>query len=530
MSAIASFFGSFASRIIGTEIPDTTTANGAPSFSDTKGNVVSAISLPSEVVDFFYFVTRGISDDDLRMRFNAAYKADRESTLRLLFNLRDCRKGNPGKGERKLFYLCIDELVKSGEKDIVLKNIAAGNIEHFGYFKDLVNLSTINDELADSAIERLAVVLASDLDKFTRGDYKDITLAAKWAPTERCSFDTSSHTVFNSLVERFAIASGYTNSRGRKKHYRKSLSTLRKHIDVVERVMCNGDWSTIDFSKVPSHAMKNYRKAFNKHCKEHLAAFLERVTTGESKINAGALTPYDLVVKYRYQKKVDAVLEAQWTEFVKKYKDTISNSVAIVDVSGSMLNSGSNSNIIPMDVAISLGIMIAECGTGSFKNKFITFSSDPTFCDISGALSLHKKIQTALKSSWGMTTDFYKVHKLIVEAAVENKVPQSEFPERIFVFSDMQFDNAMNGDKETMHASIKKLYESSDYKLPQMVYWNLNGSYNNVHVKSTWDNVVLVSGASPSVIAEILKGNIPTPESLVRNLANHEAYTRVVLK
>ena len=44
-----------------------------------------------------------------------------------------------------------------------------------------------------------------------------------------------------------------------KKQY---TSPLRQYINVVERYMCEKNWDKIDYSKVPSCAMKRLKKAF----------------------------------------------------------------------------------------------------------------------------------------------------------------------------------------------------------------------------------------------------------------------------
>ena len=46
------------------------------------------------------------------------------------------------------------------------------------------------------------------------------------------------------------------------REYRKGLSALRKHLDVVERKMSSQNWQSIDYETVPSKANLNYNKAF----------------------------------------------------------------------------------------------------------------------------------------------------------------------------------------------------------------------------------------------------------------------------
>ena len=44
--------------------------------------------------------------------------------------------------------------------------------------------------------------------------------------------------------------------------------------------------------------MKNYKEAFKRNDGERFSDYLNKVSTGEKKINAGAIYPYDIVYKY----------------------------------------------------------------------------------------------------------------------------------------------------------------------------------------------------------------------------------------
>ena len=75
------------------------------------------------------------------------------------------------------------------------------------------------------------------------------------------------------------------------KQYRKTLSALRKHLDVVERKMSSNNWQSIDYEAVPSKANLNYNKTFLKHDETRRRAYLDGLTRGEAKINASVTNP-----------------------------------------------------------------------------------------------------------------------------------------------------------------------------------------------------------------------------------------------
>ncbi|XLR43067.1 hypothetical protein HN51_027102 [Arachis hypogaea] len=68
-----------------------------------------------------------------------------------------------------------------------------------------------------------------------------------------------------------------------------------------------------------------------------------------------------------------------------------------------------------------------------------TFSANPQLHLIEGN-DLHSKINFIRYMEWGMNTDFQKVLNQILEVAVNEKLKEDQMIERVFVFSDMEFD------------------------------------------------------------------------------------------
>ena len=78
------------------------------------------------------------------------------------------------------------------------------------------------------------------------------SLLAKWLPSCNAS----------SLETRRLGRKICSNFNLTQRQYRKSLSLLRKRINIVERLMSENKWDDIDFSKLPSRAGLIYRNAF----------------------------------------------------------------------------------------------------------------------------------------------------------------------------------------------------------------------------------------------------------------------------
>lgn len=124
----------------------------------------------------------------------------------------------------------------------------------------------------------------------------------------------------------------------------------------------------------------------------------------------------------------------QWKDLIAKLAatGTFKNTQAICDVSGSMEGT-------PMEVAIALGLVVAELTQEPFRNKLITFHEQPTLHTITGD-SLRDRVTSVAGMPWGGNTDLLAVFKLLLTEAENN--PNAQMVEKLFIFSDMQFDEA----------------------------------------------------------------------------------------
>ena len=110
----------------------------------------------------------------------------------------------------------------------------------------------------------------------------------------------------------------------------------------------------------------------------------------ETKVNAKDLYPYEIVDQainltrdsyswwsHRSSNEIDPiqrnVVNKYWDNFLESIDDLLSlDALAIVDTSGSMLSGGIKGGT-PMDVAISLGMCLAEKARGPFAGHYISF-------------------------------------------------------------------------------------------------------------------------------------------------------------
>lgn len=200
----------------------------------------------------------------------------------------------------------------------------------------------------------------------------------------------------------------------------------------------------------------------------------------------------------------------------------------VCDVSGSMFG-------LPLEVSVALGCYISERNEGPFKDAFMTFSKTPQIHILKG--DIISRFNQLKCSDWGANTNLQAVFDLILNRAIENNLSQDVMPTKILIISDMHFDSAIknsdywyNEDFEpTNFEAIQQKYKAAGYKMPGIIFWNVNGSAGNVPVTMRDQNVGLVSGYSPSIIKNVLQAKVLSPVELMLDTVNSERYSCISL-
>jgi hypothetical protein len=252
--------------------------------------------------------------------------------------------------------------------------------------------------------------------------------------------------------------------------------------------------------------------------------------SGESKVNASAVYPYD-VVKILQNRGDIQVAEQMWQSLPDFMNGSTSRILPLVDTSGSMSSRVSqNSTTTCLDISLSLGIYISQRNIGPFKDAFITFSTNPTLQILKG--SLFERYNQLKKAQWSMSTNLEAAFGLILDSAVRHQISQDEMPQTLLILSDMEFDAATRSYREqnpTAFSMIEQRYSSAGYKMPQIVFWNLQSRRDNVPVRSNQIGAALVSGFSPSIMKSLLGGEVFTPVSIMNKTIDSERYSLVTV-
>ena len=179
----------------------------------------------------------------------------------------------------------------------------------------------------------------------------------------------------------------------------------------------------------------------------------------------------------------------------------------------------------PAEVAQSLAVYFAERNTGLFKNHFITFSENPRLVEIKGD-DIYNKIRFCIGFNECANTNIQKVFELILKTATKNKLSQKDMPETIYIISDMEFDSCTVDADLTNFEYIKKKFNEKGYKLPRLVFWNVNSWQQQVPVKENERGVVLVSGCTPKIFEMVMDGET-SPYKFMLDTINTERYEKI---
>lgn len=453
--------------------------NTVPTVTRTDNGMKTFESSKNSLVDLFFAIgaSRG---KNLNREFTSALMQDETLALRMLMWARDVRGGA---GERQIVrdVLLWLEANYPSSLDRVLPHLS-----EFGRWDDLLIFKT-------KEFKEKAYTLLGDALRARNG------LAAKWTPRQG--------PIAAEIRQFFGMSP---------KFYRKTLVGMT---NVVESHMCANSWPEINYSHVPSVAAGRYQKAFKKHDPAGYEAYKAALVTGEAKVNASAVYPYDVIKAHKFGGD-KVVIQAQWDALPNYIGDALV--LPVVDVSGSMsCPVGGNNNLTCLDVSVSLGLYLADKNTGPFKDMFLTFSNKSKLQVLKG--NLLDKLNQIERSEWDMSTNLHSAFNEILRVATAGKVEAKDMPKFVLIMSDMQFNACVKHDDSAMEM-IERKFKEAGYTVPGIVFWNLNASGKNTPVTYDKKGVALVSGFSPAIMTSILAAESLDPVSVMLTTLNAPRY------
>jgi hypothetical protein len=541
-----------------------------PAFTKTENGAVALDTSGNDIVDYFMLYTRTLTKEQNHQFLEKCWAINPKKTVAVIFNGRDRLKGKKEKTVSNQAMLWL----RDNKPYTYMANILT-YVNNYGRWKDLLYIcyenksdgmidsnyeltmfaDKLRDDLAELKISEFVEAAADAANAANAADaetvaeepaepkpkkVKSVSLCAKWAPSENDRNDRHKH-----FAKKIAtILYGRDDAKKMEKYRKEYLAPLRKKINIVERLMCNNEWDKINYESVPGVASRRLHIAFNKHDSDRYCEYLATVRKGDAKINITGILPHELANYYvnlrstQDEYEENETIELQWRAIVNDVKSCgiLGNSLAIIDLSGSMFSASNGS--VPAQVAISLGIITSLCCKGLFKNKFITFSDNPELVSLIPddlykeytEKDIEPSLYTCFKSlvdvEFGYNTNFVKSCEMIIKYGKEHNITDADMPKKLFVFTDMQFDEAtvdvvgkeQNG-IEVLYKTIVKMFKAADYTAPKFVFWNLNSCHTqSFPVNCKTEGTAMISGFSEQLLKIFMTYDEFKPELIVEEI------------
>lgn len=473
------------------------TENGAIAYNTTNNSLLDLFGTIGAL--------RNRSAEDICYKFEEAFNEDPLLATKMMFYAGNIRGGL---GERKTFRTILRWLSRT-YPTIVEKNLPL--IAYYNRFDSLFEL--IGSNVEESMWKYIYTTLKSDYNRMLDG--KSVTLLAKWMPSENASSQKTKK------LARYAIRQLGMNERT----YRKTLSALRKYMNVTERIMSDNEWENLVYSQVPSYAMNRYRNAFMKHDKERFSDYISAVSKSEKKINSGVLYPYNLIHNYldisfmgAHPKDYDKVVEEQWKS-LPNFVGAGENVVVMADVSSSMYGR-------PLETSVGLALYFAERNIGDYHGLYMTFTDRPHFINVKDGMSLRSRIQQVINTDVGYSTNLEGAFNEVLRVSIQNGVKKEDMPKAIVVVSDMEINRFTSENFNWDFVKVmRNKFSQYGYDLPKIILWNVEARQDTFLTKS--NDVLFISGQSASSFKAVLTGLNGGGIELMLNTLNDPMYDRV---
>ena len=126
---------------------------------------------------------------------------------------------------------------------------------------------------------------------------------------------------------------------------------------------------------------------------------------------------------------------------------------------------------------------------------------------------------------------------MLLKTAKSNNLASEDMPSMVLILSDMEFNQATSGGWRDEHKGwnptaqemIGEMYTEAGYKMPKVVYWNIQSRNSNNPVQFNETDTALVSGFSPALLKNLLAGKDMTPISMMMDIIGSERYAPVTV-
>lgn len=307
-------------------------------------------------------------------------------------------------------------------------------------------------------------------------------------------------------------------------HYNVTGATLRRHPKAWKNLTGAGEQRSSNADRVA--------------CAENYVSHMARVSEGKGTTRGKTLNTYELVrdaLTLGSDSTERARINSQWAANSEGAPST-GMMLPCIDVSSSM----DCDSYRPLHSAIGTGLRISEKAHPSLRNRAITFSTTPSWFDLSTSVDFVSRVNKVRNDrNWGGSTDLIKVAEMVVGALKASKVPPAEAQEVVIVvLSDMQIDGgATSGGcygyggggaswDDTAFERMSRVCRDAGYEPFHFVWWNLRTT-SGFPAPTNALNTTMVSGYNAALLKsfegkgiEVLRDY--TPERMLQDILAHE--------
>jgi len=503
----------------------------------------------------------------------------------LLFQNRDVRGG---KGERASTTLMWEYMLEHHKEDA---HKMLPLLTEYGSWRDLFHLTTCVPAVVPVVLELVEKQLAKDMDDAAQG--KPISLLAKWIPREDRQSDLAKLIAKRLFPYEARPSSRMKTYRQKISALNRALKTtevamcshdwasieparvpgrcLQKHM----KALLNEPGNKKNVVRVRrANNLRHPDDEDRMECRAHFQQFFKDAKEGKVTVNAANVVyPHELIKKivksmketYNHRDGVTLAVDdlsvdekngllAQWAALVKDAREAggLGRSLAMCDFSGSMQSSGKNGDT-PYWVSMAMGLLISEVTTEEFKDTFLTFDSNPMLHRLSKG-DVFEKIASIGHVGQGLSTDFQKAMHLVLSNMKATRCKPGQEPDNLIVITDMNWDQACASDQRSRYTDhsyrhvvktapwqthiemIREAFKRTGEDMwgvpfvpPRIVVWNVASTSSDFHATADTEGVVMLSGWSPSLFKNLLKGDIRsmTPLEMLRIILDDERYKPV---
>jgi hypothetical protein len=443
-----------------------------------------------------------------------------EYLILVMFSIRNCRGG---KGHRNIFIQMWNTIYQYYPEQL---DSFIPFIPHYGSWRDIVLLIINGTEQSRCRLYEFIIEgLRKDIDLLDKEKTNELSFVAKWCPKEGSASDKKCSAARECAKRLYPelYAENFTMAL---RKYRQDVSRLNKALHTTEVIMCNKQFSKINFNDVPKKALIKYNRAFlnvsvmdenetrhpddddRRECRIHYEQYLCNKNTKSTKNK----TEFDTLLLNEIIDKIQKTsnhaeiteLESTWNSHMLSHNYALANGILFTTMNDTYNISTT------LALAISSQQMIP-----AYNHRFITCSNEPVLVEIPMNCSLLEQIKHMnenIKSGYG-SIDFEKTMQLILTQARIYRLSPEQLPKWCLIVGVIcnESFHISSIHREKIIAEFAKVgieICGKPYTIPEIIVWNVYNNTEQYPIVLNEPNYKLINGFSQALLNEIAYNNI----------------------